>query len=89
MPENNNNSDVKVNLEKVVGIILLLPPVIGVLLFLIGLLGAKLDLKGLSEPLFWSGDFSSNSGGYPSPMPIYLGLMAIAGAILLKNSSKK
>jgi hypothetical protein len=88
-PETKNNSEFKFNFERTFGIILLIPPVIGVLLFLIGLMGTELKLEGLSDPTFWSGNFASESGGgYSSPMPMYLGLMAIAGAILIKNSNK-
>lgn len=87
-PEINNNSEFKFNLERTLGIILLIPPIIGVLLFLIGLMGTELKLEGLSNPNFWSGNLANEGGGYSSPMPIYLGLMAIAGAILIKNSNK-
>ena len=85
--EENKNSEI--NVQKVIAVILLIPPIIGVFLFLLGLTGAEFELKGLSNPNYWSGNYSgSNGGGYMSPMPIYLGLMAIAGAILLKNSNK-
>ena len=85
----------KIKLEKVFGIILLLPPIISVLLFFINLffkdLGSIPELSNLSYN--WSGGYSvvgeSGGAGFTSSAPIYFGLMAIAGAILLKGTDKK
>ncbi len=80
-----------VRLERIIGIILLIPPTIGVILFLINLIsndpGDIPELRNLSNN--WTGDYDSDGGGYTSSAPIYLGLMAIAGALLLKGTDKK
>jgi len=79
----------KVKIERVIGIILLIPPIIGVLLFLLSLfikdVGDIPELENLSSE--WTGTYG-NDGGYTSAAPIYLGLMAIAGAFLLKGTDK-
>lgn len=78
-----------IKLERIFGIILLIPPFIGVILFLINLLssypGKIPEMSNLSSQ--WTG-YCGTSGGYTSAAPIYLGLMAIAGAILLKGTDK-
>lgn len=75
------------NLQKTIGYILLFPPVLSVLLFIICLLindcGDIPSLKNLSGE--WSGNYGE-SGGYMSATPVYFGLMAIAGAYLIKDS---
>lgn len=73
-------------LEKIIGFILLIPPVLGVFFFLYSVFdeeknGKSAQLKHLSGD--WTGSF--DTGGYTSAAPIYLGLMAIAGAILLSK----
>ena len=79
-----------IRLERIFGIILLIPPIIGVILFLLNLVsndpGNIPELRNLSNN--WTGDYDSG-GGYTSSAPIYLGLMAIAGALLLKGTDKK
>jgi len=78
-----------IRLERIFGIILLIPPLIGVILFVLNLLtndpGNIPELRNLSSK--WTGNY--DSGGYTSAVPIYLGLMAIAGALLLKGTDKK
>ena len=82
-----------VKLERILGIILLIPPVIGVLLFLLNLMVSGIgdipEMRNLSSE--WTGTYASydGGGGYTSAAPIYLGLMAIAGALLLKGTDKK
>jgi hypothetical protein len=80
----------KLTLERVVGIIFLIPPVLGVILFIFNVFvygaGDLVGLNNLSEN--WSGNYSGEGGGYMSAAPFYLGLMAIAGAMLLKESKK-
>lgn len=84
-----------IKLERIFGIILLIPPILGVLLFLINLFvedpGRIAELTNLSWKWTGSYDYSSQGGGggFTSAAPIYLGLMAIAGAILLKGTDKK
>ena len=84
MEENHDETEI----STVVGYILLTPPLIGVFLFLKTLF-FKSDsdfLINFWQTRFWSGGFEN--GGFSSPMPIYLGLMAIAGAYLIKNTKK-
>lgn len=81
--------DNPIRLERIFGIILLIPPFIGVFLFLLNLLSSDAgkipELKNLSSE--WTGSY--DTGGYTSAAPIYLGLMAIAGAYLLKGTDRK
>jgi hypothetical protein len=84
----------KLGLEKIFGIILLIPPLLSVLLFLLNVLtkysGKMATLSNLSDN--WTGGYNysqGGGGGYTSAAPIYLGLMAIAGAILLKGTDNK
>lgn len=84
----------KIRLERIIGIILLIPPTLSVLLFLINLVsrhpGDIFEMSNLSSE--WTGTYGygdSGGGGYTSATPIYFGLMAIAGALLLKHSDKK
>ncbi|MFA7381260.1 MAG: hypothetical protein WC150_12430 [Bacteroidia bacterium] len=81
-----------IRLERIFGIILLIPPIIGVLLFLLNLISDDFGrMSNLST--HWTGDWNyggdAGGGGYTSAAPIYLGLMAIAGSILLKGTDKK
>ncbi|MEA3497102.1 MAG: hypothetical protein U9R42_13830 [Bacteroidota bacterium] len=85
-----------VKLERIFGIILLIPPIIGVLLFILNILsddlGRIVELGNLGA--HWTGGINfayegGGGGGYTSAAPIYLGLMAIAGAILLNGTDKK
>lgn len=81
-----------IRLERIFGIILLIPPIIGVILFLLNLVSDDVgnipELSNLSSD--WTGRIGYDTGGgYTSAAPIYLGLMAIAGAILLKGTDKK
>ena len=92
--ETTNQTKKNVKLERVLGIILLIPPVIGVLLFLLNLMDNNIgdipEMKNLSRE--WTGTYgygNDGGGGYTSAAPIYLGLMAIAGAYLLKGTDKK
>lgn len=78
-----------------IGLILLAPAIIGVFLFLMAVLRVPQHLPGFDAGWFWSGEYFSTfdgrseerrgSGGFSSPMPVYLGLMAIAGAYLFKK----
>jgi hypothetical protein len=93
--------DKKINVSKVVGYIILTPSIISVVLFIVQLLVA--DNEILNAFLFtpWTGEYlrHSNSslsdpggteggGGYTSALPFYFGLMAIAGAYLIKDNKK-
>ncbi len=90
MDENKKNKNF-INTESIIGFILLTPPIIGVLLFILNLFskdfGRIVELRNLSAE--WTGNFSGDGGGYMSASPIYLGLMVIAGAYLLKGTSER
>lgn len=72
--------------ECIIGLFLLLPPMLGVIAFVFQLFGADTDFSKLRE---LSSDWTmgySDGGGAMSAAPIYLGLMAIAGVYLIKDS---
>jgi hypothetical protein len=71
-------------LERVMGILLLIPPVIGAAVFVTQLIfGGSYQIPHTEQ--LADGLLGKFYGGQPTPTaPIYLGLMAIAGAILLK-----
>ena len=68
-------------IEAVIGFIFLLPAVIGVICFVVNLCtgGDSCKLNSLSGVWESYGEAAENT-------PIYFGLMAIAGAYMLKNS---
>ena len=74
-------------LELWLGIILLTPPLISVLLFLAQLFDIQ-TLRHFNFSNAWLGNIISG-GGYTSALPLYFGLMAIAGSLLISNSTKK
>lgn len=82
----------KVSLERVVGIIFLIPPALGVIFFLLSVfifinrIGDIPALDNLSSN--WTGNYNTLGDSHMSAAPIYLGLMAIAAAVLLKDSRK-
>lgn len=72
--------------EAIIGFLFLLPAVIGVICFIVNLLteGNTCDLNSLDG--IWEAKYNSDGGVASSPTPIYFGLMALAGAYMLKNS---
>lgn len=69
----------------IIGLLFILPAVIGVICFVINLItsGDTCNLISLRGQWDWnSGDY----GGATPPIPIYFGLMAIAGVYMLKNT---
>ncbi|HTE23659.1 hypothetical protein [Flavitalea sp.] len=71
---------------QIIGYVLLAPPLLSVLLFFVNLFDSTGRIVKLSNlGAHWTGDYASDGGGYTSAAPIYLGLMAIAGASLLKS----
>jgi hypothetical protein len=78
------NEDIP-NISTVLGCIFLIPPVIGVVIFILTLFGQSYYFNSFSIGEFWSG----GGEGYSSTIPIYLGLMAIAGAYLIKDSKRQ
>ena len=74
-------------IECILGFLFLIPPLLGVLAFVLCLFGCDWDFAGLRNMSSnWTNDYSSNGGGGMSATPIYLGLMALAGAWLVKDS---
>ena len=75
--------------EAIIGIILLIPPILGALAFTLNLFdwgGKFAKMTFLSAN--WTCDFSGQGGGGMSAAPIFLGLMAIAGVLLIKDNIK-
>ena len=76
-------------IECIIGIILLVPVFLVVIAFVFNLLGSDGDFARMSHlSVNWTNDFSINGGGGMSAAPIYLALMAIAGAYLIKDGIK-
>lgn len=78
-----------------IGFILLIPAVISVLLFIAQLVGIE-TLESFGRENAWTGwivpaPFSSASesrAAFSSPLPIYIGLMAIAGSLIISRFTK-
>ena len=86
------------NWEAKIGILFLIPPIIGVIIFILNLISADIGFE--TFPANWNcindSDYGSFTGdnwayGYAATpaIPLYLGLMAIAGAYLIKDNLKK
>ena len=76
-------------IECLVGLFMLIPPFLSVLSFVFCLFGDESSfakLNHISSSSGWTCDFSVNSGGGMSAAPLYLGLMALAGVYLIKDS---
>ena len=74
-------------IECFIGLFLLLPPILGVIAFVLQIFNADLhssQMRDLSSN--WTNDYSSEGGGGMSAAPIYLGLMALSGVHLIKDS---
>ncbi len=74
-------------IECVIGILFLIPPLLGVFAFVLCLFGCEWEfamMRNLSPN--WTNDYGGNGGGGMSAAPIYLGLMALAGTWLVKDS---
>lgn len=66
------------------GVFFLIPPILGVIAFVLCLFDIDSHFSKLSN---LSSDWTTGGGGM-SAAPIYLGLMAIVGAYLIKNSAR-
>ena len=82
------------NWEAKIGILFLIPPIIGAFMFIFNLFDAGFELSYFPEAWNCISDYSSwenSSYGYAATpaIPLYLGLMAIAGAYLIKGNLKK
>ena len=82
----------KLDVTKIIGYILLTPSLISVLMFLVQLFVEAHLFKNFMYTI-WTGDLDigyayesgGGGGGYTSALPFYFGLMAIAGAYLIKD----
>ena len=80
-------------IECIIGIILLVPVFLGVIAFIFNLLGSDGDFATMRHLSIkwtcdWFGDVDNGMAAAMSSAPIYLGLMAIAGVWLVKDSFK-
>lgn len=74
-------------IQCILGIFFLIPPILGVIAFVLNLLGSDGDFAKMRNLSFhWVCDYSSDGGGGMSAAPIYLGMMAMVGAYLIKDS---
>lgn len=72
--------------EAIIALFLLIPPILGVISFVLCLFNCDWHFAKMSDlSSDWTGSYGGG-GGYSSSAPIYLGLMAIAGVLLLKDS---
>jgi|GEM_PF-3033588 len=82
----NELSASKTSASKFFGYVLLTPALLSVLMFIVDLLPMEKEIR-MFENLqhHWFGGLVE--GGYTSALPLYFGLMAIAGAYLIKDKS--
>ena len=72
-------------IECFIGLFLLLPPILGVIAFVLQIFEADTDFSMMRElSSAWTAKY--DQGGGMSAAPIYLGVMALAGVYLLKDS---
>ena len=70
-----------------IGLFFLIPPILGVITFVLCLFDNDSEfarMRNLSAN--WTCDYSGDGGGGMSAAPIYLAMMAFAGAYLIKDS---
>ena len=92
----NNEEKALIKAKKIecwIGFFFLIPPILGVIAFVFNLLGNDGDFAKMSNLSYkWTCDWGYSStaggGGGMSAAPIYLALMALAGAYLIKDSMK-
>lgn len=74
-----------------IGYILLLPAIISVVLFFFTLFTGVPTLTSFDSYSSWTGNIQYSSydggggGGYTSALPLYIGLLALAGAYLIRD----
>lgn len=70
--------------QLVIGIIFLIPPILGAIFFTLQVFGINGNVISLNElSASWTGDNNAMSAA-----PIYLGLMAIAGTLIVHSAIK-
>lgn len=81
-------------IECLIGILFLIPPILGVVFFIFSVFGASCHSIAQLDELYdgwtacWGYSNNGGGGGGMSAAPIYLGIMALAGAYLIKDSIK-
>ena len=75
-------------IPKIVGYVLLTPALISVILFVMQFMTGENLLKNMAIGSSWTGNDAGDTFGYTSALPFYFGLMAIAGAYLIKDDKK-
>lgn len=71
-------------MTKIIGYTLLSPALLSVFMFLIQLFAKDKIFRNFMYTI-WTGTYGDSSGGYTSALPLYFGLMALAGAYLIKD----
>jgi hypothetical protein len=79
---------IRINISKIVGYVLLIPPFISIGIFLAQLFSEETLYLEEFLSTIWTGDYYGEGGGFTSALPFYFGLMAIAGAYLIKDSNR-
>lgn len=70
-----------------IGIFFLIPPILGALAFVLQLFNADTDFSMMNDlSSSWTTEYGYDGGGGMSAAPVYLGLMALAGVWLIKDS---
>ena len=90
-----NNQEKAITKEKKLefwlGIFFLIPPILGVIAFVLCLFDFDshfAKMSNLSSDWTTNYGYENGGGGGMSAAPIYLGLMAMVGAYLIKNSAR-
>lgn len=73
-------------IEAVLGLVMLLPALIGIISFFESLFRGGFDLERLKLYGSWAYQWNDDGGIAMSPAPVFLGLLAIAAVLLLKDS---
>jgi hypothetical protein len=91
----NKKQNIESLINKVIGYTLLSPAIVSVVLFFLQLTGVKDNTLLAFHSSPWTGfidyyetsEKGSGGGGYTSALPLYFGLMAIAGVFLLTKKN--
>ena len=75
-------------IEAIIGLIMLIPALIGIISFIVSFIHGGCDFASLRVYGCWDWQARDDSGVSSSPAPIFLGLLAIASVIILKDSLK-
>jgi hypothetical protein len=78
----------KINITKIIGYILISPALASVVMFFAQFVLKRNFFNEFFMYTIWTGDtdfINAGGAGYTSALPFYFGLMAIAGAYLIKD----